>query len=254
MFFSSNVEMKIYSIIVTIALVLSLFSLCGIGVRTGYFRGVMIKFGILPPLEHSVYPDNYLDGIPVMQRMTEKGWENCLRQMNTKCDIVFYGNSITANGCWMDWFPEYSICNLGLSGDNLQGLKRRIRMVVCLKPSKVFVMGGINGIKDISYSDFYEQYSDLCHVMIDSMPNAKIVLQSMLPIDSSRFDDYAPNYKIDSCNRIIEKLAIQYNLTFVDLYPYYIELQKQEQIYIDGIHLKKEYYRYWVEKIKVYLE
>lgn len=184
-----------------------------------------------------------------MQKATERGWENCLRQMGETREVVFYGNSITRNGHWQEWFPEKQVCNLGLGGDDLLGLKRRIGMVTCLAPSKVFVMGGINGIRNTTYESFEIQYSNLCQTLSDSLPKAKVFLQSMLPVDSSRFEDYASNEKIDSCNRIIKNLAEQYGMTFVDLFSSYLELSNTLEIYSDGIHLKEEYYYLWVETI-----
>ena len=63
-------------------------------------------------------------------------------------DNVFYGDSITA-GFWQlyEFFPNHSILNRGIGGDNVYGLYYRINDdVFPYTPKKVFMLIGINMI------------------------------------------------------------------------------------------------------------
>lgn len=249
--------MKNYSKIVTVIATVFFLLFWWMGIKTGYLCHVAEKLRITPPppvdYQNVMIDCNGAD-IPKMQKATERGWENCLRQMDLKFDVVFYGNSITRNGTWQNYFPDLKVCNLGLGGDDLVGLRRRIGMVASVKPEKVFIAGGINGIGGIAYEEFECRYDCLIKTMLDSLPKAKIFLQSMLPIDSTRFCDYADNGKIDSCNSIIKSLANSYDITYIDLFSEYKILSEQEDIFTDGIHIKIEYYSLWVDLIKDYVD
>lgn len=64
----------------------------------------------------------------------------------TAKDIVFLGNSIT-NGCeWHELLKNKNIKNRGISGDVINGINDRIDEILKGKPSKIFLMAGINDI------------------------------------------------------------------------------------------------------------
>ncbi len=64
----------------------------------------------------------------------------------TKGDIIFVGNSITDGGEWSELFNDLKIKNRGISGDITAGVISRIDEVSNRKPSKVFLMIGVNDL------------------------------------------------------------------------------------------------------------
>ena len=65
---------------------------------------------------------------------------------NTQDEIIFLGNSIT-DGCeWSELFQDLRIKNRGISGDITEGVLQRLKEVTESKPSKVFIMIGVNDI------------------------------------------------------------------------------------------------------------
>mgnify|MGYP000061554644 CR=1 FL=1 len=61
-------------------------------------------------------------------------------------EIIFLGNSITDIGEWTEVWQDIHVKNRGISGDNTFGVLARLDEVVSSKPSKIFIMIGINDI------------------------------------------------------------------------------------------------------------
>lgn len=203
------------------------------------------------------YPvkERIVDGIPIMQYTTEQGWNNCLEQMEVDVDIVFYGNSITKQSNFRKYFPDRKICNLGIGGDDLNGLYRRIEMIRTVHPEKVFVMGGINDSKWIHPDTFSVQYERMLRSMRDSLPaETDIFIQSLLPVNHKVYDKYADNMKIKRLNEIIKSISTKYKTRYIDLYSLYEENgEMPDSLTIDGIHLKPYHYKKWADAISTFI-
>lgn len=78
-----------------------------------------------------------------------RGWTNSLESLHDTVDVVFFGNSITHGGRFDQAFPDMKVCNLGYPSDDIEGMRKRIPQIVALHPRKVFIMGGINNLKQI---------------------------------------------------------------------------------------------------------
>ena len=92
-----------------------------VSVSSGYIDRLTYKVNI--KTETPVTSDSY------------KSWENCLEQLNIKADVVFIGDSLTANGNFQKAFPNTSVCNLGCYGDRIVNVRSRISTVSSLHPS-----------------------------------------------------------------------------------------------------------------------
>lgn len=222
-----------------------------IGRVSGYFHGLLVAYSLIREEQAgTVYQPRK---VTVMESSAERSWENCLRQMNTHFDVVFYGNSITRNGNFASYFPKVSVCNLGHGGDDLGGMKRRIGMATCLSPKVVFLMAGINDQADKTPLDIFEQkYRDLITTFRDSLPDTELYIQSILPVNSKVYESFGTNEHIDSCNQIIKKIAEDASLEYIDLYSLYIkdgELPLSDTKDLDGLHLAPEKYDIWINRI-----
>jgi len=61
---------------------------------------------------------------------------------------LFFGDSITAAWPLHEFFPQYSVLNRGIGGDNPVGLHTRLEQdVFQYSPQRVFMLVGINGIQ-----------------------------------------------------------------------------------------------------------
>lgn len=147
-----------------------------------------------------------------------QAWTNSLRQMNAKADIVFFGDSLTYYGDFASVFPDKVVCNLGLRGDTIQGLIDRVEQVRLLEPKQVFLMAGINDVANCSAESFGKQYEELILKLKRQLPEASIVIQSMLPVNDRDFPIGCNNEQIETCNKMIAKVAEFLSIKYIDLY------------------------------------
>jgi len=101
---------------------------------------------------------------------------------NNPNEIIFLGNSIT-DGCeWSELFGNPSIINRGISGDRTDGVLQRLSEVTESKPSKVFIMIGVNDISGgIELNKITLNYRDIIEKIKSDSPDTKIYIQSVLP-------------------------------------------------------------------------
>ena len=146
-------------------------------------------------------------------------WNNSLKQLNLDVDIVFFGNSITAGGDFQSYFNDKKIINLGYIGEDTKGMLRRVEQIKSVKPEKVFMMAGINGLKNQDESMFYTNYACLVDSILNSVPNVKLYLESILPVTNETH--FCENNKIILANRIIYHIAKERGLEYIDLHQRY---------------------------------
>lgn len=182
-----------------------------------------------------------------------QAWTNSLRQMNAKADIVFFGDSLTYYGDFSSVFPDKIVCNLGLRGDTLVGMFKRVDQVKLLNPTLIFLMAGINDVSKRSLVDFRKDYEQLVREIILQVPEGKLVLQSILPVNSTDFQVSCNNTQIQACNEVIENISEIYKLDYIDLYSIYLKYNNQsESIFKDGIHIKEREYNTWKNLLKLH--
>lgn len=184
-----------------------------------------------------------------------RAWTNTLKKLRMNVDIVFFGNSITANSDFKQYYPEFNIINLGLPGDIIPGMNDRVQMIKAVSPSKVFVMAGTNDLYHISVDQYVARYESLLDNLCNNLPKAQIYIQSVLPMNHS-LDSSAPSHKkIHEANEAIKKVAEERGLIFIDLYNLY-ECKGELPIEYtdDGVHLRPQAYEKWAKALKVYLE
>lgn len=94
-------------------------------------------------------------------------------------------------------------------------------------------------------------------MLLDSIPNADIYLQSILPVntDMKKDLDITPD-KIIEANKVIKRFADAHpRCYYVDLFSVY-ELNgiMPPKLTRDGVHLFPQSYDKWAEKIRPYME
>lgn len=105
------------------------------------FKVGFIKFNFDKNWDNSfLYNTNYKDKFELHKEY--------LRINNYYNPIVFLGDSITEKIDWHELFhnSHYDILNRGIGSDTISGVINRINTIINLKPSKVFLMIGINDI------------------------------------------------------------------------------------------------------------
>ncbi len=232
--------MLVYSIFMTVAFVLSATALCLLLWKSGMYRRIFTRLGLRAP--------------KAAPNWAVFSWNNMLQKLDYTPDIVFFGDSITRGSDFRTAFPSERIVNLGYSGDTLQGMAKRVSMIQALSPKKVFLLGGINGLKERSLRRHVTEYDDLLDLIRAAVPSATVYVQGLLPVSRAKERVMCPNATIRAFNEALRILAKQHGCVFVDLYPLYEKNGEMDPaLTVDGIHLQEKAYTKWEKAIAPYI-
>ena len=187
-------------------------------------------------------------------------YENKVEQFksypNSAEDIIFLGNSITANTDWTELLGIRNLKNRGISGDITFGVLDRLDEVIEGKPSKVFILIGINDIsRNIPDELILRNYKTMISRIKAGSPSTQIYFQTMLPTNNT-FDKFKNHYNkeehIIGLNRALKELATKENITLIDLYAEFLDSDKRldKRYTIDGLHLSVMGYAKWKEVLQ----
>jgi lysophospholipase L1-like esterase len=168
--------------------------------------------------------------------------------------VIFLGNSITEGFDLEKFFSKTKPVNRGISGDHIDGLLERFDdSVLKLKPSKLFVMIGINDIgAGDSDSLIQSNYQKLLRTILKSLPNTRIYIQSILPTTAQWSN--CPREKIKRTNAFIKDFSTRFGFTWIDLYAKFVtkEGYLNRDYTVDGLHLNSRGYVFWSALLKKY--
>lgn len=204
-----------------------------------------------------------LIGLTQLSAQTER-WDSSFRPNNyalkvgqfnmyphASTDIVFLGNSITANVEWRELLSNANIKNRGISGDITFGVLERLDEVINGHPAKVFILIGINDIsRNIPDAVIVANHRKIVERIQAGSPKTKIYFHTLLPVNNE-FTQFRNHYNKDEhiafVNTNLKALAAEKNITLIDLHPHFLDAAgKLDKKYtIDGLHLTAEGYKIW---------
>lgn len=174
--------------------------------------------------------------------------------------IVYLGDSLIQNGKWDTYYGDKKPVNRGIIGNNTEGMQQILPEIIAAKPKQIFLIGGVNDIsQDIPNKQVVANWED----MIDSIqmysPSTQIFLHSVLPINNS-FGRYkkliGKEKQIVALNKELKKMAKSKGVTFVNIYPSYIDTKTKllkPDFTTDGLHLTPEAYQIWADIDRKYI-
>lgn len=175
---------------------------------------------------------------------------------NSKKDIVFLGNSLTAHPNWNELLESKRVRNRGISGDITFGVLERLDEVTEGKPAKIFLLIGINDVsRNIPDSLILNNYRKIVRRIKAESPSTKLYLQTLLPTNN-KFTKFPRHYNREEhvfwLNNELKKLAAEERVTLIDLYPEFVDSEGRlvEAYTHDGLHLTHEGYKKWAEVLK----
>jgi lysophospholipase L1-like esterase len=191
--------------------------------------------------------------------------------------IVFAGDSITYYCQWNELL-QLPVLNRGISNETTEGMQRRIGEILRHHPKQLFIMVGINDLKEGKKPEqVLADYQLLIKNIKLASPNTQIFLQSILPVNvvmwRSSWGEYLRAEVIRSIpqvNQGLEKLADGKQVIYIDLYSamavkpdestaLYSKIiaepdQLNQQYTFDGIHLNAEGYIKWRNIVRPYVK
>ena len=167
--------------------------------------------------------------------------------------LVFIGDSLTQ---WYDWeqrFPAYDVTNLGISGETVEELldRRNVIRARAGTPDRVFLMSGINNVLQEQYH-VTEAYREIVRNFMTWWRSAKIVMQSILPVD----DRWVSNDLIRDVNRHLLDIAREQGAAYLDVYAAFVDSAgyvKNGLLSDDGVHLSSSGYSVWAKEVERFL-
>ena len=175
---------------------------------------------------------------------------------NAANDIVFLGNSITANTDWAELLGMANVKNRGISGDITFGVLERLDEVIEGKPAKVFILIGINDIsRNIPDHVITANHRKMVARIKAGSPKTKIYFQTLMPVNNT-FDKFKNHYNKDehiaAVNQGIKDLAKKEKIEVIDLHPHFLDSDKRlvKEYTHDGLHLTVAGYQKWTDVLK----
>ena len=167
------------------------------------------------------------------------------------CDAVFFGDSITADSNFGAYYPGLRIVNLGVYGDTLTDLLWRVREVREENPARIFLMGGINSLRDGNLDACLADYRALLDALREACPEARIIVESVLPVgEDVEYYLGCSNATVRAFNAGLRDLAGEYGLDYADIYVRYEKNGALDPALTrDGVHLNYNAYGPWAEVI-----
>ena len=211
----------------------------------GYPQRIIARFSPPKQIEFTAtYNNKVLDA-----------WNNCLTQLHVDADVVFFGDSITRRGSFDKYYPDKKICNLGIGSNTIVDMTDRVDMIELVSPEKVFVMGGINSLRDNTLEQSVSEYDTLLKE-ISEKSFSEVFIISVLPISTDKSTALGLSTNtIVSFNNSIKALADKYGFQYIDLHSKYVDSNgyiNQAMTY-DGVHLTDNAYQIWINEISSFM-
>lgn len=175
-------------------------------------------------------------------------------------DIVFLGNSITDGGEFHEIFDNPSVKNRGISSDVISGVRERLYQVTDHKPSKIFLLIGINDVShNKSVNQLAEEYSDLVKEIRSNSPETELYIQSIMPInnDFKRYKNLIGKEEtVKQLNKRLQEIAQSNGAIYIDLWPFLSDSKGKlrKEFTNDGLHLLGKGYKAWTDAIRQYID
>ena len=175
----------------------------------------------------------------------------------SQSEIIFLGDSITDECEWAELLENPNIRNRGISGDTTKGILHRLNDVVKFQPAQIFLMVGINNFihYDSSVEIILTDYKQIITEIRGQSPNTEIFIQSVLPVNKTKYGIRVNNNNIIKLNLCLRELAKEFSLQYIDLFSHLSDSQNQldERYTLDGLHLNGQAYLIWKQVIEKYI-
>lgn len=171
--------------------------------------------------------------------------------------IIFCGDSITEGFSLSELFQRDDLINRGISGDTVQGLKKRLK-VSCseIKPRKVFILIGTNDLasKNALLSSLEKDYLELKKELDKaSYPYWMI---SLLPTNERLNLSVVKGRSCEKIIRVNQFLSNTFKEHFINIYDAFTDSKGQlNEIYThDGLHLNINGYLHFKNQLLDYIK
>lgn len=184
-----------------------------------------------------------------IQQPTYEQWRSLLVQeamqvQRVKNLGVVLGDSLSL------WFPSERLpqsrvwLNQGISGDTTSGILRRLSGFARTRPQIVYVMAGVNDLKNgASDRTILQNLQQIMRQLRQQHPQTQIVMQSILPTRSLPVS----SQRMTNLNQQLKAIAAQNGAYYLDVYGSMADGNGylRPDLTTDGLHLNAKGYEVW---------
>lgn len=178
------------------------------------------------------------------------------RESKVQAINVMIGDSITYLGSWTELLNNKEIVNRGIGGDTTDRILKRMDTILSVKPSRAFIMVGVNDVydtKNSSIKQIFLNYKKIIDILLRN--NIQVYVTSTINCNrilSKPCSSAQP--KIKELNLQLKSLANQYRLVYIDLSTFLDGKNGLDSKYtLDGIHINLEAYKIWSKLLRPYI-
>jgi lysophospholipase L1-like esterase len=167
-------------------------------------------------------------------------------QIKGKPTIVMYGNSITAQGKWVELLGRTDVMNNALPGQSTYHFLQLIQShVLDLHPKVCFIKGGIN---DITVGVAQEKIQANFRTMLEMLVQNGIIPVVTLTVYEQ--NDPVSKKEVEILNRFLTAYCRENNITYIDLNRFISDSTGLKPEYaVDKTHLNTKAYAIWAREI-----
>ncbi len=162
-------------------------------------------------------------------------------------DTVFMGDSISEGLSEYELLQNSSV--VAMKGRDVIKATQDISTVVNLNPQNIIMFYGMNDMllfKDTE--SFVKHYEKLIKEIKGKLPNVRIYINSVFPVQS-KVSNKEPSYEnYDDFNVGLQDMCRKLSINFID--TAYLVKENNELYEQDGIHLIPKFYPQWLDIIK----
>lgn len=177
---------------------------------------------------------------------------------NDTNEIIFLGDSHTANFLVSEFLHDTRIRNRGINGNTITDVINRLDEVTEGKPAKIFLEIGVNDITSGEPIDsIKKKYALLVEKIRISTPSAILYVQSVFP---TSFPVHGKKETalagVKSLNQYLQELADEKQIKYINLFDSFSDGNGLKKEYDSGdhLHLNGAGYLKWRDLVKAYVE
>jgi lysophospholipase L1-like esterase len=169
-------------------------------------------------------------------------------------DVLFVGDSLTANAPWHELLNDPRCKNRGRGGDTSADVVARLPALLAGQPAKLFLLVGANDmLQGVPRDQVVENIRAMVGMVQGRSPRTQIYLQGTMPVDPGLLGE-GDNAYLRALGQAVAALAAEYGATFIDLYPLVARDGRLDPAYThDGLHLNGRGYLVWRDAIAPYV-
>jgi lysophospholipase L1-like esterase len=169
-------------------------------------------------------------------------------------DVLFVGDSLTANAPWHELLNDARCKNRGLGGDTSAGVLARLAEPLVGQPAKLFLLVGTNDMLErVPLEQVVANVRAIVEMVRGRSPHTRLYLQGPMPVHPGLLGE-GDNAYLRALGQAVAALAAEHGATFIDLYPLVAREGLLDPAYThDGLHLNGRGYMVWREAIAAHV-